>query len=233
MIRVRRHERQLASGKTANVRQHERQGAPHQDATAVHDGGSWWDGSGDPVPEGDYPPGTSFFRQGAEVFAAHPDGSVFPVAQDDDEPGDDDLGLSPEMARLFGADTPEGAARYRRARDLRESGYTGPMDQDGYAQPEAGPSSPEPPGPAMTRMQDEMRHWRSLPQPQSRPEALSPQMERLLGCDTPAGRAKYDRLRAYRDAGYTGPLDQDNRIPDPDDPANYEPLSALARMSEI
>jgi hypothetical protein len=234
MIHVRKHARQLGSGKTTTVRQHERGGMPAQDATAVHDGGSWWDGSTDPVPEGDYPPGTSFFRQGDEVFAAHPDGSVFPVAQDDDGHEDDNLGLSPEMARLFGADTPEGAARWRRARDLRESGYTGPIDQDGYAQPEPEPPASPPPSAAMTRMQDEMRYWRSLPEPQPRPEApMSPQMAHAMGCDTPEGRAKYDRLRAYREAGYTGPLNQDNQIPDPDDPAKYQALLALAAMSEI
>ena len=32
------------------------------------------------------------------------------------------------------------------------------------------------------------------------------------------------------EAGYDGPLDPDNRIPDPDDPANFESLSALAAM---
>lgn len=235
MIRVRRHQRQLASGKTTTVRQHERMGNSHQDGLSQHAAGSWWDGSAEPVPEGDYPPGTSFFRQDDEVFAAHPDGSVRPVTQGDDQPGEDDPDLSPEMARLFGADTPEGAARYRRARDLREAGYTGPINQDGYAEPgTAGPSSPEPPSPAMTRMQDEMRHWRSLPEPQPRPEApMSPQMAHAMGCDTPEGRARYDRLRAYREAGYTGPLNQDNEIPDPDDPAEYQALSALAALSEI
>ena len=33
--------------------------------------------------------------------------------------------------------------------------------------------------------------------------------------------------------GYDGPLDQDNNVPDPDDPANRESLSALAALSEI
>jgi hypothetical protein len=99
----------------------------------------------------------------------------------------------------------------------------------------ADPSARQEPGDsALARMQDEMREWRSRPEPVPPPdEPMSPQMAKLLGCDTPEGRAKYDRLRAYRGAGYTGPLDQDNRIPDPDDPANRQSLSALAALREL
>jgi hypothetical protein len=62
---------------------------------------------------------------------------------------------------------------------------------------------------------------------------MNPQLARALGCDTPEGRARYDRGRAYREAGYRGPLNSANRIPDPDDPAEHEALSALAALSEI
>ena len=85
--------------------------------------------------------------------------------------------------------------------------------------------------PEVAEMEQEMRDWRSLPEPAPPPaEPMTPQMAALLGCDTPEGRAKFDRLSAYRAAGYTGPLDQDNRIPDPDDPANADAIGALARM---
>ena len=84
----------------------------------------------------------------------------------------------------------------------------------------------------MPALQAEMRQWRRRPVPQAPPEDLDPQMAKLLGCDTPEGRASYDRLRAYREAGYTGPLDEHNRIPDPDDPANYELLHSAAAMRE-
>ena len=35
----------------------------------------------------------------------------------------------------------------------------------------------------------------------------------------------------YREAGYQGPLDQDNNIPDPDSPAEQQTLAALAGLS--
>ena len=54
----------------------------------------------------------------------------------------------------------------------------------------------------------------------------------LLGCDTPEGLANYERGRAYREAGYNGPLDADNRIPDPDDPRERPALHALAALNE-
>jgi hypothetical protein len=260
-IRVRRHQRELASGKTTTVRQHERRGNAREQE--VPEGGSWWDGSGEAVPAaaGAHPEGSSFFRQDDEVFAVHPDGTVHPV----ERPGE---GMSPEMARLLGADTPEGAERVRRVDALRDSGYTGPRDADGYATPQSprefrqakraaqrrantAPTRDESEdasaewhrlddadrarrNPPLNGMQKEMRWWRKQPEPVAKPDKpMSPQMAKLLGCGTPEGRAKYDRLRAYREAGYDGPLDQDNRIPDPDDPANYESLSALAALREI
>jgi len=83
----------------------------------------------------------------------------------------------------------------------------------------------------LDRTKQQMREWRSRPVPAVAPdEPMSPQMEKLMGCDTPEGREKYDRLRAYREAGYDGPLGPDNRIPDPDDPASQDALSALAWM---
>lgn len=145
------------------------------------------------------------------------------------------------MAKLLGTDTPEGAARYERLSALRDSGYTGPVDQDGSAGSENwGPERRRDgdflrerrEGAALDDMKAEMRKWRSLPVPDPGPaEPMDPGKARLLGCDTPEGRAKFDRLRAYREAGYQGPLDQDNNIPDPDAPGEQRTLSALAGLS--
>lgn len=41
--------------------------------------------------------------------------------------------MNPALARVLGTGTPEGAARFQRLSALRDSGYTGPVDQDGYA----------------------------------------------------------------------------------------------------
>ena len=143
--------------------------------------------------------------------------------------------MSPEKARLLGVDTPEGAARFERLSALRDSGYTGPVDQDGNAVSEAeARRSPQErrEAAALTDMKAEMRKWRGLPAPDPGPsEPMSPGMAKLLGCDTPEGRAKYDRLRAYREAGYHGPLDSNNNIPDPDSPAEQKSLDALAALS--
>jgi hypothetical protein len=83
---------------------------------------------------------------------------------------------------------------------------------------------------ALDGMKDEMREWRSRPVPSLPPEPMSPQMAKLLGCDTPEGRERFERLRAYRESGYHGPLDQDSNIPDPDDPDEQDALEALAYM---
>ena len=236
---VRRHERRVTSGRTTTVRQHERRGgdgagsSPYvhdgDDIYEVHPDGSserleppeWWGAPG--APDEDW-------WASDEATAGDPEDeeatSDLPESPDNDEP------MSPGMARLLGADTPEGRERYERGRALRESGYAGPMDRDGYPVPEDEPAGHA--NPVLDRMRDDMRSWRSRPEPQPLPEApMTPQMARLLGCDTPEGREKWDRLRAYRDAGYKGPLGPDNRIPDPDDPANHEPLSALAALGEI
>jgi len=139
------------------------------------------------------------------------------------------------MARLLGTDTPEGAARFERLSALRDSGYTGPVDQDGYAISEAeARRSPQErrEAAALEDMKAEMRKWRSLPVPEPGPaEPMSPQEAALLGVDTPEGRAKYDRRRAYREAGYHGPLDSNNNIPDPDSQAEQRSLDMLAALS--
>ena len=136
------------------------------------------------------------------------------------------------MARLLGTDTPEGAARFDRGSTLRESGYTGPIDQDGNATTmDAKPVRQG--GTALPGMLDEMRDWRSRPVPEATPaKPMSDPMKQLLGCDTPEGMARYERGRAYREAGYKGPLDSSGNISDPDDPANRESLHMLAALSE-
>jgi hypothetical protein len=101
-IRVRRHQRELASGKTTTVRQHERRGSPREQQ--VPEAGSWWDGAQQEGPEGDYPDGTSFFTVEDEVFAVHPDGTVHPVTQEEDGMNEPDGPTSP------GADEPDDAA---------------------------------------------------------------------------------------------------------------------------
>ncbi len=140
---------------------------------------------------------------------------------------------SPEMARVLGTDTPEGAARFDRMAALRDSGYTGPIDQDGNAT--TMDAKPVRQGDkALPGMLDQMREWRSRPVPDAKPgKEMSPQMKQLLGCDTPEGMEKYERGRAYREAGYNGPLDSSSNIPDPDDPGNRESLHGLAALSEI
>ena len=140
---------------------------------------------------------------------------------------------TPEMARLLGTDTPEGAARFDRSSALRDSGYTGPIDQDGNAT--TMDAKPVRQGDkALPGMLDQMRDWRSRPVPEAGPgKEMSPQMKQLLGCDTPEGMENYERGRAYREAGYNGPLDSSNNIPDPDDPGNRESLHGLAALSEI
>ena len=143
--------------------------------------------------------------------------------------------MSPAMARLLGTDTPEGAARFERLSALRDSGYTGPVDQEGNAISEAGArKSPQErrEATALEDMKAEMRKWRALPIPQAGPaEPMSPQKAKLLGCDTPEGLARYERLRAYREAGYDGPLDSSSSIPDPDSPAEQRSLDMLAALS--
>lgn len=86
---------------------------------------------------------------------------------------------------------------------------------------------------AFPKMQEQMREWRARPEPETGPVVpdTSP-LGRALGTDTQEGAEKFARMKAYREAGYDGPLDSDNRIPDPDDPANHESLHALAALGE-
>jgi hypothetical protein len=81
MTHVRRHTRELPSGKTANVRQHERSGESRGRDTAD----DWWDRREDPQDvSGDHPEGTTFFRQDDQILAVHPDGTVHAPADEDD-----------------------------------------------------------------------------------------------------------------------------------------------------
>ena len=275
MIHVRRHTRQMASGKTATVTQHERnvtvrpraeldaewrasqseqpppgeegqhpEGtvffekdgqlfAVHPDATVYPVGGSA--GDGDDGDDGDEtaiaggddedPPGTMFFRSGDDIIAARPDGTARTLPRDDDPDdvpaGPDhgetwdlghtqarDIGLSPKRGRISGS---QSAAVQARTRERLNAAH----ERD------------------MRRMADDMRKWRSRPAPEPGPAGpMDPAKARLLGCDTPEGQARYDRLRAYRDAGYDGPLNQDNEIPDPDDPATWDGISMMTRLAE-
>lgn len=180
MIRVRRHQRQLASGKTATVRQHERGGNGSADEGGIRPDGEddWWDRpEAEEMKRDEDPDGTWYFRDGdGDLYRVLPDGTTHPVSENKPEPAD-------------------------------------PAERE------------------LDRTRQQMREWRSRPEPvASDDEPMSPQMEKAMGCDTPEGRERYDRLRAYREAGYDGPLDRDCRIPDPDDPANHETLSALAYM---
>jgi len=146
--------------------------------------------------------------------------------------------MSPALARVLGTDTPEGAERFEKLRALREGGYEGWIDQDGNAVSDAEVGKPPPRSgdKALPGMLEQMREWRSRPAPEPprcpEMESASPQYARAMGWDTPEGREKYQRLAAYRSAGYDGPLDSDNRIPDPDDPRERETLHALAALSE-
>lgn len=143
--------------------------------------------------------------------------------------------MSPEKARLLGVDTPEGAARFERLAALRDSGYTGPVDQDGYAVSEADARrSPRErrEAAALDAMKTQMREWRNRPAPAPQPaRPMNPQLAKALGCDTPEGMAKFERGRALREAGYDGPLDSNNNIPDPDSPAEQRSLDMLAALS--
>jgi hypothetical protein len=85
--------------------------------------------------------------------------------------------------------------------------------------------------PGHAAMLAEMRARRAAPAPPlAELEPMTEAMARLLGCDTPAGRASYAHLCAWRGAGYDGPLDRDGAIPDPDDPATIEAVRILAAL---
>jgi hypothetical protein len=86
---------------------------------------------------------------------------------------------------------------------------------------------------ALQAMLAEMRVWRSRPVPEVAPgKPMSDQMKKLLGCDTPEGLASFERGRAYREAGYAGPLNAYGCIPNPDDPAELDALSGLTALGQ-
>jgi hypothetical protein len=87
---------------------------------------------------------------------------------------------------------------------------------------------------ALQAMLAGMRAWRSRPVPEVAPgKPMSDQMAKLLGCDTPEGLANFERGRAYREAGYAGPLNAYGYIPNPDDPLERDALSTLAALGQI
>jgi len=195
MIRVRRHNRQLATGKTVAVRQHERNVAPASTGIQQPGEDAWWENP-PPVPEvAEDPEGTWYFRQDDQLMAVHPDGTVHGTGQ-----------------------TVDHRQTFREAwRAATFKGCT-PDQQEGPADR------------ALAEMKAEMREWRNRPVPSLPPQSMTPQMAKLMGCTTPEGREKYERLRAYRLAGYSGPLGPDNRIPDPDEPGMQSTLETLAHM---
>ncbi|MEV4241702.1 hypothetical protein AB0J47_41915 [Nocardia sp. NPDC049737] len=86
----------------------------------------------------------------------------------------------------------------------------------------------------LASLRETMRTWRAAPAPAA-PEdkQMTPEMASLLGCETPEGRASYQRLSAWRAAGYDGPLDENANIPDPDDPTNIDRLATLAHLARV
>ncbi len=83
-------------------------------------------------------------------------------------------------------------------------------------------------------MKAEMRAFRAAPPPPLLPIApMTEQQQKLFGCDTAEGRLRWQRTGAWRHAGYTGPLDQDANIPDPDDPAQRDDLVIMAQLRAV
>jgi hypothetical protein len=221
MIHVRRHKRETASGKSVTVRAHEREGGGEvisekpEWAQAARPGdfergpvapATWTDE--DAEPAGDW-------------WADEPTGCP--------RPGDEE----PAMLRKLFREVREVRAEDKQLRaDLRAGRKEYGTDwRTGSTDPDLDPDA-EPDSPALARMKDDMRHWRSLriEAPPGVPDT-SP-LGRVLGTDTQEGADSYARLKAYREAGYDGPLDQDNRIPDPDDPDEQAALSVLASLRE-
>jgi hypothetical protein len=241
MIRVRRHERQLASGKVTTVRQHQRQ----VDISAGQGGlrerpeDEWWDNpeGAEMAREGD-PEGTFYFREASgAAMAMYPDGTVHEV--EESEPAGEEADgfayavVTPSGYRYLTADQDEALRQAATWSDEDSQGHAYPVEHlpgDGTARTVGSYRRGEPESRTLISMKQGMREWRARDVPLLPPEPMTPQMEKLMGCDTPEGREKYERGRAYREAGYDGPLGPDDRIPDPDDPAEAESLSALAYM---
>lgn len=215
---VRSHSRQTASGRTVTVRQHTRKGG----------GGKQDDG------RGRGPVGRVRSLLASRRARRQPDQDM---GWADDEPQQ-----SPKEQRRAERD----AERARKAaalddweRDMQfkaaKSGLPAyrPIGTRASDWKPRTPAEHEKAAATFRAMLDEMRDWRSRPEPEPKPEPpMTPQMSKLMGCDTPEGREKYERGRAYREAGYTGPLDKENRIPDPDDPSNLRALDALAGLKK-
>jgi hypothetical protein len=178
MVHVRRHERQVAPGKTTTVRAHEREG-----------------GDSRPAPEWATPARASDLREAS----GRPDPQQAGIWDGDDEQ-DGDWWAEGEEAQPAAPVWPRGDA--------------------------------EPDSPALTNMKRTMRWWRkqAIHVPPAVPDT-SP-LGRALGTHTQEGADHFARLKAYREAGYDGPLNQDNQIPDPDDPAEQAALDILAELSQ-
>lgn len=143
MIRVRRHTRQLASGRTVTVRQHHREVT----VTTAEDT-AWWDHAGEEPVQGspDDPEGTTYFRQGDGVLCAvHPDGTVHEVGEAAPDDG-------PEPIRARCSTCGEGDGRLDDGRECPHCHGYGEVLLPSRADDEqdAGDTEPDPemPGPA-------------------------------------------------------------------------------------
>lgn len=254
MTEVRKHKRQTASGKTTTVRHHTRRGGDGKDDGAQARA-AWQDRAAphySTLPPSAPPTADESFwdedsqEPDGEWWADDDEAQVFtgPVAFGGGHAVDGDLDITEDWAGDDGAqwvqvDDPGGMPP---GVTFAEGITFEPGAVVAFGGPAAGRSvnyRNAEPGPqrrgdrAFPKMQEEMRAWRSRPAPETGPVVpdTSP-LGRALGTDTQEGAEHFARLKAYREAGYNGPLDSDNRIPDPDDPANYESLHALAAMSE-
>jgi hypothetical protein len=123
-IYVRRHKRVTVTGRTVTVRAHERAG---DDGTR-------------PVPEWSRP-------AHASDLPAQPPPRAAGIWDDDAEPdtqgiwAEDGEDMSPAFAVMVAQNPELDGERFRRLKALRDSGYTGPVDQDGNAIPEALPDA--------------------------------------------------------------------------------------------
>lgn len=115
MTEVRRHIR-IVNGREVNVRRHHRDSGV--EAVDYHREGE---------PETWMPPDDT----GEAVWFGEDAGATW-AGYEDQDPDEEDV--SPAF-RALGLDSPQ----FRRLKTLRDSGYTGPVDQDGYAVPDGPP----------------------------------------------------------------------------------------------
>ena len=167
---VRRHKRKTASGKTTTVREHERQ---------------------DPGGTGSSP----YVRDGDDVYEVRGDGSRERLRPPDwwNAPASDDWGddawsqeaAEPEMSPAFAAMVRQnpalGGEDFRRLKALRDSGYDGPVDQDG--------NIPAPDDPRNKASLDALAGLREISTPAAKPSPREAR-ERL--------RKARQELNAYR-----------------------------------